>query len=696
MVDNTTNILARYGFVEIPNGIESASQEALATIMMNLSYYGYCLNQEAFAAVQKLSDSELAAWWAPLEKEFKSITGDDRKIGDFVVYKNFPAEVLDKSFAEYWIPQLLMYWGFPKEFFTEEVVARAPKKEKTTFKLLKRAGKFTLKSILDSLVASPARWKTQESNDVLELSSKFNVNFAKFAFKENLVYLASVLIARGESVLVSNATDVLRLAAGLSESDVSLRENVKLKSFDKKTRRYLLSMLEKSANLAEDVARRPEMWKKFLHHLHPGDWASRFPNVCSVMNQLYHNNLMTFNTKVEALLLKKDPEVLKLLSTRPGDFRRRLVHTIDLFGDKAVKEFSSQNVLDKLTTMQLVTLRSYLETVNDRFHRVFPPKGNWNKLQIGEARWVNEPHVNNLVKSISSVLSNRLPKIHSLDEATKLVKLPNNGAEVSPYSRGTVFPIPKNVNFIRTASYWKKAGYSTTWFDNGWNFFDSEWNNVGACCWNQTAFPGYNHSKQKKNNQNTDGAVFSGDPVNSKEMEGRAAQLIDLYPEQLRKAGVRYAVWNILCYSRIAFADADEVFAALQWGEDAQSGKLFEPSRCQLAFPLSGKQFTKYVCLIDLEKNEMIYLDANLAGKVESAASNGQKLSEVMPSFMEYIRSLPSVHDLFRDAKVSENDGIHVLYSDKDTPLNGESAYVFKPENKDNKFKPVDLNSLLG
>ncbi len=73
------------------------------------------------------------------------------------------------------------------------------------------------------------------------------------------------------------------------------------------------------------------------------------------------------------------------------------------------------------------------------------------------------------------------------------------------------------------------------------------------CCWDHERFH--------------DAAVFSGDPTNSKDLEGRACQLLDLYPNKLVALGVRYAVWTVLCFSRITFSKAIEVHAALQWGE---------------------------------------------------------------------------------------------------------------------------------
>jgi hypothetical protein len=688
MTLNATNILLRHDLIAIPASNGEAGEEAVATVLMNLSHYGRGLSVEGFKALLKLGAVELADWWVSVEPELKDITGADRKMGDFVVYKNFPQEVLDKDAAAYWIPQILMYWGFSKEFFTDPVAPRPKMDKQPAVTVLKLAKKDTLQGILDSLVKSSARWKDQEFQEVLFLSDTLPVNFAKLAFKENLVKLATHFMTSGRKVNITTATDVLRLAAGLSDGDVSLREKFKFKSFKKPMRRFLLGILEGCANLEEDVARRPELFKRLFHNLHAGDFKRSYPRVIKVMDGLYKDQLETFNGKVENMLTAKNPEVLELLAGRPGDFRRRLVHTLDIFGKRAAKAFSAADVLSKLTVNQLVATRSFLGMANERKTRIFPPKGNWSLAKFGEPRPVAKTNLKIIDKAIGAALADRVPAVGVLDPATSKIKLPSNGEE-GPYNRGTVFPIPEGTDFFRTASYWNVKASSYTWFDNGWNFFDQNWNPVGACCWSSPKFPGSRWDQ--KANDKTTGAVFSGDPTIA---TGKACQMIDLYPEQLRAAGVRYAVWSVLCYSGMPFNQAEEVFAAFQWGKDANRGKLFEPARAQLAIPLKGEQLTKYVVLIDLDKNEMIYLDAGLKSSVRSAEQNGPLLQKNLPAFMEYIKALPSVHDLFRES-VDKRATTQILYSDKDAELKGGSAYVFKQENKESKYKSVDLNGLL-
>lgn len=267
-----------------------------------------------------------------------------------------------------------------------------------------------------------------------------------------------------------------------------------------------------------------------------------------------------------------------------------------------------------------------------------------------------------------------------LDPKLLEVKLQTNDPKLAEYGRGTEFDIPKNMNFIRTASYWEHvSGYGNSWFDNGWNFFDDNWNAKGTICWNTT--------------HGVDGAVFSGDPVNSQDLKGRACQMIDLDLDLLEKQGIRYAVWNILSYSRVKFSDAKEVLATLQWGEQAQEGGLYEPARAQMVFPITGDNLTKYVAYIDVKARKLVYIDANLYGHVSSAASNVSVLSEMMPAFKEYLDSLPSIGDLVAHAKEGNTP---VLFSDKEFEIEKNvKAFVFKPENPENSYEKIAVSDML-
>jgi len=679
-----------------PSGNPQATRVEIATILTNLTYYGYALSPEAFQHLTQASLQDLSSWWKQVDKALKKVTGDDKKMDDFVVYKNFPRQVLDMGQGEYWFNQILMYWGFPNEYFTGTEEPRDDLKEQPPCKVLRSATTNSILNIYSSLLAMPIRWIEEQWRDVEYLSKIFvslekphTIDLSECAFKENMAQLGVFFLAQDYLVTMTSAMDVLRLAVGISGGDVSMREKSKFRTFKRKERRYLLGLLETSTNLEEDLCRNPNKWKKLFFGLKPRDYASRFPKVVDAYQKLYAGTLpRTFNAIVEKYLLEGDEEVLILLKSRPGEFVRRLHTCLLKFGQPAVVQFL--DCIHNLTTLQLLKLQKYLETINNRKFRTFAPQGNWTKLQVvpntgrdlpGELKF-------RLSEAIGSEITRRLEKHYpavNLSDNAENVKLQTNDNDLAPYGRGTSFPIPPEMKFIRSATYWESGGTAhNVWYDNGWNFFGDGWNPIGTCCWNQNRF-------------GTDAAIFSGDPTNSKEKCGRACQMIDLYLDKLEQVGVRYALWNVLCYNQVSFNKAEEVFAALQWGIDPQQGKLFEPSRCQMSFPLTGDNLTKYVAYIDLKTRELVYIDANLYGQVHSASCNLSLMAEKMPVFVEYLETLPSVWDLFSHLEFDPDEGLPVMYTDEGVDLeDGSSAWVFNPTNPNNDFEGVNYNSLLG
>lgn len=680
---NKDLILLHFNYVNPPKTSSSKADFLyLGTILSNIIYYGYIPSVELHKQLSSCSQKDLISFWKSLEPSLKEITGDSKKMSDHVVYKNFPKEVLDMSEAEYRTNQILIYHGLDYSVVSQEEKARPSITELTNCKVLQASNSNTLLQIFYQLLSSPTKWTRNQKAMVKFLLPTSPFDVSKIPFKENLTYILSYSIENNLSFTLKSATDVLRLAKTMSNTEETLNTKVKFTSLKRKERKFLLGLLENSSNLSEDIARDKETWKRFLYSLHANDYKKTFPKVSKVVDLLYHNKVKSFNSKIEQGILNKDASVLKLLSSRMGDYSRRLHHLINTFGDEAVSTFI-QN-LDKLSIYQLLKIQRYIKTINYRTNLTVAPKGNWTKLQVLEnKKHLNPRHEDALLEAIKNNLSKRLKsKIESvyLDKKTEYIKIPDNNSDLTPYGRGTIFNIPKNIKFIRSASYWQTKDRHNIWYDNGWNFFDSEWKSIGTVCWNSTA------SMPKA-------AVFSGDPTSSKTKDGKACQMIDIYLEELSKRGVRYCVWNILCYSHKSFDEAD-VWAALQWGEDPIKGKLFEPSRCQLSFPVKGKNLTKYIAYIDVEKRQLVYMDANLRGTVSSAAQNTMFLEDAMPAFTEYLDTLPSVYDLFENAKQSSN-GTPILYSDEEYLIKDPKAYVFQNINEKNKIDQINLNAFL-
>jgi hypothetical protein len=697
-------LFVQNGYVAVPqnkaallNDPRQLQLQSFGTLVSNIAYYGFIPSLAMTEKLMALNDAGLVEFWKKLKPALAYVTGDDKNMGKYIVYKNFPKEVLEMSEARYWTNQIYMYFGVPARFFAEKEQPRPPITDKVKLKVLDLAGEDTALKIFNKLCRVPASWtdfQEAQVNHLVDTFSQFSIDMDQFTHKENGAKLAARLLPEilegRRTAAFSTATDVLRFAAAISEGDASLRETTRFRKLSRAERRLLVGLIDGGKNVEADFGMRPEQWKRLLSRLHPGDFKDA-SKVHAAYDRLYKREARTISSKIEGHLFAKDIKALDVLKSQPGQFARRLHHSYGLFGKAAFDAF--KEVTNRLTVTQLVKLDTYLNTINNRVTQAVTPKGSWTKLQVlvNDKVKIKAADLKDIRGHISTEIGSRLdamyPQGFAVDINTVNVKLQTNGQALAPYGRGTTFDLPQDANFIRMGSYWKmKAGYSV-WFDVGCNFFDDNWNDKGTLCWSSTHPFGTGNPRKGERAP----SAFSGDPISAADAGGRAGQLIDLYPKELIKHGVRYAVLNILSYNRIKFDDAEEVLATIQWGENPEKGKLFEPSRTQAVFPITGSSLTKYICYMDIVDRKLVYMDVDLRGSVRSAVHNAPRISAMMPAFVEYLQSLPSIADVFCHAK---EGAIPVLHNDEGIELSGP-AYIFQRRNAENQIEPIDMASIL-
>lgn len=659
----------------------------MGTVVSNLAFYGVALDARATHHLLHASTEAIVSWWSVMEPALKEVTFADRNMDDFVVYKNFPSEVLNMDDAHYWLNQILMYVGFPNDLFAQPVQNRAPLNESCTFRVLGFETDTTLDGVAQKLLAKQADWTEQDLAHISILIDEkviSSVDFSSTQSRANAARLAAILMQSdiASRILVNAPTDVLRISAALSQGDAGLRTPSRVGKLPRPVRRALISMLNRftTQDLLEDFGARPGAWKKLLHALHAGTTKGSLKKAADALRS---GSYSTYNSLLEGALASRDEAALGMLTERPGVFMRRLHQALGVFGQKAAEAFVKDDVLSNLTIEQLLNIDSYVASANMRQSYLVTPRGKMSKAQVVENKKIDidENMRNTLSHGISQAIQNRLNSLYpagfDVSPCAYRVGLPRNGQE-SNTPRGTVFSIPENVSFLRSASFWEHKDHDrNTWFDNGWTFFDADWNQVGVVSWDS---PSYGNN-----------GIFSGDPTNSKDLKGRGCQMIDLHLDKLATSKAVYAVWSILAYSGIPFGDAPEVLATLQWGEDAQKGKLYEPSRSQIRLKLGGPDLAKAVAILDIAKREMVFLDANIPLCTQSAGRNGATFKKFMPPLMESIKAAPSMGTLFaHGAKGS----IPVRYDDAQSPITGE-AVVFSPNNIDSDIVQLPIEAIL-
>ena len=677
----------------------------VVTVMANLGKLGYWLDKDGLAALMAMEKKELAGWWKDVSKTVKSITFEDRNMSDFVVYKNFPKEVLDMNEAGYWVRQILIYIGADPAHLQDEPLNRGEHDDQLPLKVLRSFFGTDLdyakkviadfqdkpKSLTDPEVAT-----LKKSLSVINAGGGQEVNISDFRFKKNGATAAMIVEPlENISLVARDATDALRLAQTLSRPKLNKKTNQphKMGALSRPHRRLVCGLLESSHDLSGDVSRRMNEFKDLFRAVRPGDFKSE--RVMAAYDEVYNGRTRKAQSGIEAAIRERDVAgTVRELSELPAGLRIRRFREVYAFAPEDALSMA-YSAMPEINTHAVLSFISNLRYLNEADNRIITPGGEWKKAQIvkNDGVKISDEHLNFLSNAADDLISSRLEEFfpHGIrrgDDFDGLmsVKLPENGQQHATYGRGTVFDLPEDTRFLRASTYWEQKSIGHVWFDIGLSFFDEGFGDGHAVCWN-------NPNAKSTNGERYDFAVFSGDPANAYEMKGRACQMIDAYPE--KRSGSRYAVMNALCYSGISFAKAKErgeVLVTLQVGNKPEKGKLYDPSRAMFSFSMEREAMTSNVAMIDMEENKVIYLDVDLGGHTHSAMNNIDFLKEKLPLVVEKFSFAPSWHDLLDT--VPENEaGYQVGYSDDG--FISEKALSFTQTNPDAEYEKIALNTLL-
>ncbi len=208
------------------------------------------------------------------------------------------------------------------------------------------------------------------------------IDFDQVVMKENQALLLSMLWKDKReaeaTALAKTPTDLLRLFAALTDSDVSLGKTIKFPKFSRKQRRLVLGVLEESSALAEDLYRYKGLWLQLGRYIHPGEYRKAYPKTAAAFRALCDGSIVTFNAQTEKLMgADYAGPVLAHLQKRPGVLARKLHELLRVFPkntDAVLRTFS--DVASQMTVKNLLVLKSYFASINDyEFRCVINKKG---------------------------------------------------------------------------------------------------------------------------------------------------------------------------------------------------------------------------------------------------------------------------------------------------------------------------------
>ena len=545
-----------------------------------------------------------------------------------------------------------------------------------------------LERIVADLIAQATPFSAQDRADLTALRDFGPEAAPRVAVKENLAVLTVTFPDLDFSASYRTVTDVLRLAVAMAGGDVSLAEPCRFPSFSRAQRRRLLGLLDAvgqvqdSRDSAEEMARRCERWKRLARHLRPGDYARRFPHAVALLHQVASGGAEEgFTSHLEEALARRDVEgTLRLLSTRPGVFARRLNHLLRLCADDAARErvvAEFARVAPEVSLPVLVRLWEYFSSPG-------PDALPWRVVAIKAATGTKTtlipstrrpgPADTAVVRAVEEALRQRrrLGRI-AVDQGlyegyTAPVGLRSASPGMRTAGRGTRLPLPEGET-IRFFLHWRDlpeappeapgpagpaaAADRDTRVDLDLSaFFVSE----DFARTEQIAYY----------NLRSTAAVHSGDLTSAPD---GAAEFIDVILAEALRQGWRYVVMTVHSFSHHPLSEVPECWAgAMARGADPQSGEVFEASTVMQRLDLISPTFNATPFVIDLAERHLIWWDLPVGVGEHQVANLDRSSNRVLAHLLDLLegRRMPLAHllGLLADDVVEDHDEAELVFGE--------------------------------
>jgi hypothetical protein len=611
---NNAIYIRRRNKVLVEKGGETLPENYVAAFLKNIEPLGYTFSPNLIETLKTLPLERLTAVYQETVQALRELTGAHREFKP--MYPNFPEQVLEMSEARLYINAILHYLTNRLPNFEKK--ERIPLLDNVNLKVIEAGAVEDFESIFTKLAAANTSVSATDKADL----KWFVENYRDDVFrllpeeipqKENLSYIGALLIANteeAESFLrekIKTATDVLRLAAAMSDGDVSLAKATKFRSFKRFERRILLSLLENCGNITEDVLRWKKRWIRLGERLHPGEYAREFPRAFEAFDTIRNRKpFETFNAKIEhALTAKNTEKVIELLDARAGDFARRLDHLLRLDDAKqteVLEKFKERAA--QISTPVLLQVKTHFENRGAaKDLRTFFPKGDVAKVQAIENNlpFLDEKICLEAAKICKTALTERFSRLAPLgkcylDERLRDYLVPFSQRSASKalrtIVRGSRVALP-DARVIRFFLWWKN-GRERTDIDLSAALYDENFN--------------YRDIVSYYNLKNY-GGHHSGDIVDAPE---GAAEFIDIDMTKTREMGIRYVVMSLNSFTQQPYCDLPECFAGWMARTHADSGEIFEPRTVENRIDLASDTRICIPMIVDLHENQVIWTDIAL------------------------------------------------------------------------------------
>ena len=545
-----------------------------------------------------------------------------------------------------------------------------------------------LERIVADLIAQATPFSAQDRADLTALSDFGPEAAPRVAVKENLAVLTVTFPDLDFSASYRTVTDVLRLAVAMAGGDVSLAEPCRFPSFSRAQRRRLLGLLDAvgqvqdSRDSAEEMARRCERWKRLARHLRPGDYARRFPRAAALLHQVASGGAEEgFTSRLEEALAHRDVEsALRLLSTRPGVFARRLNHLLRLCVDEATRErvvAGFARVAPEVSLPVLVRLWEYFSSPG-------PDALPWRVVAIKAATGTKTTLIPStrrpgpadaaVVRAVEEALRRRarLGRI-AVDQGmyegyTAPVGLRSASPGMRTAGRGTRLPLPEGET-IRFFLHWRDLPEPPPDAPEPAGPAAAEDRDTRVDLDLSAFFVSEDFTRTEQiayYNLRSTAAVHSGDLTSAPD---GAAEFIDVTLAEALRQEWRYVVMTVHSFSHHQLSEVPECWAgAMARGADPQSGEVFEASTVMQRLDLVSPTFNATPFVIDIAERRLIWWDLPVGVGEHQVANLDRSSNRVLAHLLDLLegRRMPLAHllGLLADDVVEDPDEAELVFGE--------------------------------
>lgn len=640
---NQLNAVVATSPVEVKNDAFNIKVISFVNEMHN---FGFLVNKELYQYLSSLDEATSVEVCQKVLSLAKESVGAHVAMKAF--YPNFPRQVMEASDAELFINAILHYWtlgAWSPEYVEEKRPDLKEENPKTEISLISmedvKAYFFRILASKNSIPASLVEFVEMGIEEGWAAEYK-----GEIPFKETLCRVATALVKQGQSIngVVATTTDVLRVMAALSESDIELKTKVRFKSLNRKARRALVSALEEVINIS-DVKAYASLWKRAFHSLHVGEFGGKVAEIAARFRN--EKNVVTSETVVAEAIKSGDVKVaVNKLVNKPSVFARSLDKLLRDSDPQTsawvIKEFAK--VVEKVDSKVLLQVLGHFKgrSLNEAGERVVFTAGSKGKALLAPSlKALDKSVVEHIVSVIKAELKNKFaekallkgkkvfisPEVYSVLIPSQLASITENKKTVARGSRVPLDLIPEDAekNVLRMFIHWIGQDQDLS------AFFINE---------DMTEF-----SQVAYYNLRNSYACHSGDVTYAPAPHG-GSEFLDVRMDEALADGMRYIAMDVRVYNGPTFLKHERSFAGFMLRNDLKSGEIFEPTTVRGKFDITLDGSTVMPCFFDMKTREMIWLDSVLPGCGEySYSRQANNLNNNIASSTDMLRAYLKMKD---------------------------------------------------